>query len=862
MMPKILIKRPLYIQLLFTGFAFLTLNILTYIFVRGIIYKNLSRNAENVMFIAQTQVENDLNNPKLYLTAFSRTIRTAIMRGDGKKIIQEYLSDLSSHLISNKKLSGYDGLFGYFKTVPEGDVFIEDSKWDIPLIVNPVGRQWYNDAVAANGEIAETIAYNDVYTNDTVLLYSLCIYDDNGKYLGVICMRLKIDVIGERVVKTTIERGGFGMLISRELIVLAHIYEPFMGMDARDPAFPPSIYASEMMKGIDISEVSMSDYLGNKSIAFFRKLSNGWYLGFIKPEGPYYQSLTKLAYILGVLGVIFAGMLMIILIRIDAEKKKSDIESRHKSTFLANMSHEIRTPMNAIIGMTTIGKSASDFIRKDYCFSKIEDASNHMLGVINDVLDMSKIEANKFELAPVEFDLEKMLRRVVNVINFRIDEKRQKFSVHIDCSIPKTLIGDDQRIAQIITNLLGNAVKFTPEHGAISLAVRLAERVNDLCTLQFSVSDTGIGISPEHQEKIFHAFEQAESSTTRKYGGTGLGLAISKSIVELMGGSIWVQSKIGKGSVFTFSIQAQRGTEEKHTLLSPDINLDNLRIMTIDDDPNVLTYFLEIAQGFGIMCDVAISGKKALQLVDQTGGYHIYFIDWKMPVMDGIQLTREIKARVTENPIVIMISAVEWSAIADEAIAAGVDKFLSKPLFSSAIAEVINECLGVDKQQAKISQTADITGIFAGRHILLVEDVEINREIVKTLFEPTKMEIDYAGNGVEAVRMFTANPYKYEMIFMDIQMPEMDGYEATRRIRAVEAELNKNLSRDVSMEFPKETTNQLLERSKAVPIIAMTANVFKEDVKKCLDAGMDSHIGKPIDFDKVLGKLRYYLSAP
>jgi CheY-like chemotaxis protein len=270
-----------------------------------------------------------------------------------------------------------------------------------------------------------------------------------------------------------------------------------------------------------------------------------------------------------------------------------------------------------------------------YCFTKIENASNHLLGVINDILDMSKIGANKLDIVPAEFELEKMLRRVVNVVNFRVDEKYQKLSVHIDRSIPRTLIGDDQRIAQVIANLLGNAIKFTPEKGSITLAVLLAGRVNDICTLQVSVSDTGIGISREQQEKIFNSFEQAESSTTRKYGGTGLGLAISKSIVEMMGGKIWVQSEPGKGSTFAFTIQLTCGTEKKRGLLSPGINLKNVRILTVDDDPDILTYFLEISQGFGIMCDVAISGEKALQLIDQNGGYHIYFIDWKMPAMDS-----------------------------------------------------------------------------------------------------------------------------------------------------------------------------------------------------------------------------------
>jgi len=508
--------------------------------------------------------------------------------------------------------------------------------------------------------------------------------------------------------------------------------------------------------------------------------------------------------------------------------------SKAKSDFLSNMSHEMRTPLNAITGMTTIGKNAKDLERKDYALNKIEGASTHLLGVINDVLDMSKIEANMLELSPCEFNFEKMLQKVVSVVNFRVDEKKQKLSVQIDNKIPKTLIADDQRLAQVVTNLLSNAVKFTPEEGSIILNANFMGEQNGLCAIQVSVSDTGIGISKEQQKRLFSSFQQAESSTTRKYGGTGLGLAISKSIVEMMGGKIWIQSEPEKGSTFIFTVQAKRGAESKQKGLL-DVNLNNVRIMVIDDDPDILAYFLDIMQRYGVTCDTALSGEKALELIDQKGGYHIYFIDWKMPGMNGIQLAREIKARVSENSIVTMISAVEWSAIAEEAKKAGVDKFLSKPLFPSTVAEVINECLGVN-QQPEETQAADIAGIFAGRRILLAEDVEINREIVQALFEPTKLEIDCAENGLEAVRMFSAAPDRYDLIFMDVQMPEMDGYEATRRIRLLDT--------------PK---------AKTVPIVAMTANVFKEDIQKCLAAGMNSHVGKPLDFEEVINSIHSYL---
>jgi signal transduction histidine kinase/ActR/RegA family two-component response regulator len=389
--------------------------------------------------------------------------------------------------------------------------------------------------------------------------------------------------------------------------------------------------------------------------------------------------------------------------------EKATAASQAKSEFLSNVSHEIRTPLNAITGMTSIGMNADELDRKDYALKIIEDASTHLLGVINDVLDMSKIEAKMMELSANEFYFEKMLKKTISVLNFRIDEKKQKFKVNIDSNIPEILIGDDQRLSQVITNLLGNAIKFTDDEGSITLCARLIKEENDICTLQIAVSDTGIGISAEQQIKLFNSFQQAESGTTRKFGGTGLGLAISKNIVEMMGGSIWVQSEIQRGSTFTFNVQVKRGNEKEYCLSEKN----NIKI------------------------------------------------DEKKPAAKNT---------------------------------------------------------------------------FAGRRILLAEDVEINREIVVLLLEQTLIKIDCAENGAEAVRMFKSAPDKYDLIFMDLQMPEMDGYEATRSIRALD-----------------------VDNAKIIPIIAMTANVFREDVEKCLRAGMNDHVGKPLDIDEVMDKLRSYI---
>jgi CheY-like chemotaxis protein len=505
--------------------------------------------------------------------------------------------------------------------------------------------------------------------------------------------------------------------------------------------------------------------------------------------------------------------------------------SKAKGDFLSNMSHEIRTPMNAIIGMTTIGKSASDLEKKDYAFERIEDASVHLLGVINDILDMSKIEANKLELSPDEFDFEKMLQKVVNVINFRIEEKKQNFYVNIDKDIPFTLVGDDQRLAQVVTNLLSNAVKFTPEYGSIYLSSRLLEEEDGVYTLQIDVADTGIGITQEQQSRLFKSFEQAESGTSRKFGGTGLGLAISKRIVEMMGGTIWTKSAPGKGTKFSFTIKTRKGERERENFLN---RWGNVRVLAVDDAPEVLECFENIALRWGIASDTAISGEKALALLSEKGHYDIYFIDWKMPDMNGIELTRRIRSHGAEGSVVVML-ATEWSAIEDEAKAAGVDKFLSKPLFPSSLAECLNECLGVSDNSALTEEKRFDN--FEGKCILLAEDVDINREIVSALLEPTKLEIVCAENGAEALRMFKEAPSRYDMVFMDVQMPEMDGYEATREIRALSC-----------------------TEAKEVPIVAMTANVFKEDIEKCLASGMNDHLGKPLNIDEMLEKLHKYLS--
>jgi signal transduction histidine kinase/CheY-like chemotaxis protein len=506
--------------------------------------------------------------------------------------------------------------------------------------------------------------------------------------------------------------------------------------------------------------------------------------------------------------------------------------SRSKSQFLSNMSHEIRTPINAIVGMTLIGKSASSIEKKDYAFGKIEIASTHLLGIINDVLDMSKIEANKFELSNVEFNFEKMIKKVVDVIIFRVNEKKQVFKLKLDQNIPSNLIGDDQRLAQVITNLLSNAVKFTPESGSIFLNARYIGDEDNFCKIQVEVTDTGIGISPEQQKKLFTSFEQAENDTTRRFGGTGLGLAISKHIVELMNGNIKVESELGAGAAFIFTVKLERTTNEE----SPPILMgrtESVRILVVDDNVEVLEFFEILAQRMNFICDTASNGQQALALLGGDTAYEICFVDLRLPVMDGISLSSTITKTLAKKPVIIIISAYDWNPVEQDAKASGVDGFLAKPLFASDVALCIGKYTGVKSGAESGGEEHEQTVSFKGRRVLLAEDVEINREIVMSLLEPTLVEIDCAVNGAEAVKLFSSAPDRYDAILMDIQMPVMDGLEATERIRALES-----------------------GKPNGIPIIAMTANVFKEDIEQCLKAGMNDHIGKPVDNNELLLKLK------
>jgi len=509
-----------------------------------------------------------------------------------------------------------------------------------------------------------------------------------------------------------------------------------------------------------------------------------------------------------------------------------------KSDFLARMSHEIRTPMNAIIGMTAIAAKADDVEKIKYCLEKIDGSSRQLLGVINDVLDMSKIDANKLEIISEEFNFEQMLQNVFNVVQVKMEEKQQILKFRFENIFTKNIISDELRLSQVLINLLNNAVKFTPEGGLINIEIREESFEDNKLRLHIEVNDTGIGIAPERIDKLFNSFEQADGSITRQYGGTGLGLAICKSIVELMGGKIWVESKVGEGSKFIFEIDSLWG-DSISNIYDVQIDMDELNILVVDDEAEVLRYFGAMLDNFKFSYDTALGGREAIKKVAERANtdkpYNIVFVDWNMPGLNGKDTAIEIKQHMSANSMVIMVSSADWSEIEAEANSIGITNYLAKPILPSS---VFNMVIGLLKRKPlPKAENADNIYKWAGKKLMLVEDIEINREIVMSILEDTGITVDSAINGVEAVERFAEGSSDYDIILMDVQMPVLDGISATKRIRAMD---------DIN--------------AKKIPILAMTANAFKEDEQACLAAGMNDYIAKPINIEELLTKISYYIS--
>ena len=499
--------------------------------------------------------------------------------------------------------------------------------------------------------------------------------------------------------------------------------------------------------------------------------------------------------------------------------------SRAKTVFLSNMSHEIRTPMNAIIGLNNIAMndpSVSESVKEH--LGRIDDSAQHLLGIINDILDMSRIESGRMTVKNEEFSFAKGLEQINTIISGQCNDKGLKYNCLIKGKVDDFYIGDEMKLKQVLINILGNAVKFTPEGGSVNFIIQEGSKFDGKATLKFIVEDTGIGMSEEFLPHLFEAFSQEDSSTTSKYGSTGLGMPITKSIVELMNGHIEVESEKGKGSVFTVTVTLGESKRQMVSSESSELNPHELKVLVIDDDQIALDHARIVLGSIGISCDTAQSGMEGVEKASLSAGrqenYDLILIDWKMPEMDGVETTRQIRDVVGQDTPIIILTSFNWDDIADEARDAGVDTFVPKPLFAGNVLDEFRAAFN-RKNQELARNTVDLEG----RRVLLAEDMPINADIIIMVLSMRNIQSDLAENGAIAVEMFEkSDPGYYDAILMDMRMPEMDGLQATKCIR--------------SMDRPD---------AKSIPIIALTANAFDEDVQRSLQAGLNAHLSKPVE---------------
>ncbi len=507
--------------------------------------------------------------------------------------------------------------------------------------------------------------------------------------------------------------------------------------------------------------------------------------------------------------------------------------NRAKTAFLSNMSHEIRTPMNAIIGLNNIAMNDPETSEKTKEYlAKMGTSAHHLLNIINDILDMSRIESGRMAVRNEEFSFSKMLEQVNTMISGQCRDRGLRYECRINGKVADYYVGDDMKLRQVLINILGNAVKFTPEGGAVTFVIEETARFDRKATLRFVIKDTGIGMSEEYLPHIFDAFSQEDSSATSRYGSTGLGMPITKSIVELMNGHIEVESKKGQGSVFTVTVTLTESERTVNTAADTELPPHEMTVLVIDDDPVACEHAKIVLGQVGVTCETAGSGAEGVELVKlrhaRMAPYDLILVDWKMPEMDGVETTRLILAAVGHETAVIILTSYNWDDVAEEARAAGVDSFVPKPLFAATVLDEFREALR-QKFESRKAARADLTGC----RVLLAEDVIVNAEIMMMVLSMREIEADLAENGRVAVQKFAASAVgSYDAILMDMRMPEMDGLEATRLIRA--------------MDRPD---------AKTVPIIALTAIAFDEDVQRSMQAGLNAHLSKPVEPETLFGTL-------
>ena len=805
-------------------------------------YRRQIEHFENMTVTMEQVTQNYLEGEQRICDVWARYINNSNMTMEEAVAYirsSHVLENTSAHLIASDTLTG-------LSTRPKQGT--EDEYTVSYKRVNLLNNMDWIDEIGKSINI--TRAYTNPMNGEQSLAFcnTVTLYDPEGKTPGTAVL-LRVVPLSELEQKWVFPQTE---LVNAELSIIdadgdyilkgysfknSSFFEFYKSYNSTDPESWQQLFERITSS---TGSVSMLDSHGRECVLAFTPVTDtaGWtLLGFVPEED---IQVDKENWLL--VGVISAGLLTLFICdifymlflnkRLQITTREAESANKAKTDFLSTMSHDIRTPMNAIIGLTTVAeKNLGDTESTRESLRKISLAGNHLLTLINDILDISKVESGKLKLSPLTFSIVETVENLVNISQPMIKEKNLLFSFHINRMEKEYLYADQLRLNQIYINILSNAIKYTEPGGQVSVEMREEQSPKSDCVrLEYVVADTGIGMSAEYMETMYQPFSRQIDSRVNSIQGTGLGLAITKQMVELMGGTIACESEQGKGTTFTVVLDIPVAERQRE-----DMQLEPVDVLIVDDDEVMLTTAVDTLSSIGATAEQARSGTEALDMIrqrHQSGrDYDIVIVDWKMPEVDGVETIKRIRSEIETSIPILLISAYDWSDIEDKAKEAGANGFVSKPLFRSTLYDKINDLIG---KESRSQEPEDDYSDLQGLHILVAEDNDINWEIISAMLSMFGITTDRAENGRICVDMVqAAEKGKYELVFMDVQMPEMNGLDATRAIR------------------------QLADPDAAsIPIVAMTADAFSENVTECMNAGMNGHIAKPVDIKLVIREIR------
>jgi len=693
----------IYTQIVIIIIVFAVMGSLSFFFFRNIEYKHLADEIEDSFILTENEILSTLKEPEILLLSYSEIIQNMLLRGESEDAISTYMTSFTDFLTKDPNFTGLIGTYGFFHSL--GNKYISGSKWTLPKNINPRETEWYKTAEQAKGRVALSEPYTSAFHPAVVLTFSRFLFDNRGNPLGVVCLDFDFNNISKDAVNINFTENSYGFLLNNKMEIIAHPAYAAAGNQKNNIENGLSDLVPDLEQGIDIYAYRMKNYMYEDSVVFIKGIYPGWYLGIVIPVKEYNATIVKIAMYLIIVGIFLAALLCFMLYKIYKAKIDSDKKTRQKTNFLATMSHEIRTPLNAILGMTEIQmQNSSHTPSTNEAFVKINNSGNLLLNIINDILDLSKIETGNLELIPVKYEVASLINDVAQLNHIRFEGNSIDFIVEVDENTPATLVGDELRIKQILNHLLSNAFKYTKQ-GSVTLAAS-AECVTRggivLVTLIFKIIDTGQGMTPKQVENLFNEYTHFNMEANRTTEGAGLGMTITRNLVDLMNGQIFIKSVVGEGTTVTVRIPQRTpgiGVREiigkvmteslKQFKLGNVIQLKKSQVkheympygsvLIVDDVETNLYVAKGLLSPYGLKIDLATSGFDAIEKVKNGGVYDIIFMDHMMPKLDGIETTKIIRETGYTHPIV----ALTANALAGQAevfMKNGFDDFISKPI--------------------------------------------------------------------------------------------------------------------------------------------------------------------------------------